>query len=204
MAQQIENLLNETAGKKSVSRDFMLQAIEQVAFLNRKILAVTQFAAKAKFQLDSEMIETDFAAFIAEYIVEIARVAGSARMQVDVDNKHPGIKARFNPIDASIIVDNLISNARRAKASRIRFELTPLEKGGLQIRVTDNGRGLSPTTDATRIFDMGYTTTHGSGLGLYHVRQVLGEMGGSIEIDQAAGGPGATFVIKVVPGGKRK
>ena len=32
---------------------------------------------------------------------------------------------------------------------------------------------------------MGYTSAAtGSGLGLYHVRQVLGEMNGSIEVDQ--------------------
>ncbi len=204
VAQQIENLLSETADRKSVSRDSMLQAIEQVAFLNRKILAVTRFAAKAKFKLDSEMIETDLAAFITEYILEIARVAGSARMQVDVDNTHPGLRMRFNPIDVSIIVDNMISNARRAKASRIKFELGPLERSGLLIRIRDNGRGLSQGTDPNRIFEMGYTTTHGSGLGLYHVRQVLGEMGGSVEVEEPADGPGVSFVIKVAPGGKTK
>jgi signal transduction histidine kinase len=199
VAQQIENLLSETATKKSIPREFMLQAIEQIAFLNRKILSVTQFAAKAKFQLDSEMIDTDLAAFLTEYIEEIAQVSGSARIQVDVRNRHPGIKLRFKPIDASIIVENLISNARRAKASRISFELTPLDKAGLVVRVTDNGRGISPAVGRDRIFDMGYTTTGGSGLGLYHVRQVLGEMGGSIEVEDPKAGTGAAFLIKIAP-----
>jgi signal transduction histidine kinase len=171
-----------------------------MAFLNRKILAVTRFAAKAKFQLDSEKIETDLAAFITEYIEQIARTSGSARMRMEVENTHPGLKMRFNPIDASIVVDNLLSNARRANATRVKFELSPFERTGLEIRVHDNGRGMGPGVDRERIFDMGYTTTQGSGLGLYHVRQVLGEMGGSIELEDSLSGRGTSFLIRVFSG----
>lgn len=203
IAQQIENLLSETAGQKTVPRETLLKAIEQMAFLNRKVLAVTRFATKANFKLDSEKIETDLAAFIADYIEQIVRVSGSARLRVLVENDHPGLKLRFNPIDASIIVDNLISNAKRAKASWIKFDLSTIEKNGLLIRVSDNGRGLPPGTKRDRIFEMGYTTTQGSGLGLYHVRQVLGEMGGSIELEDSSG-KGTTFLIKLVGGRKPK
>lgn len=49
---------------------------------------------------------------------------------------------------------------------------------------------------------MGYTTTQGSGLGLYHVRQVLGEMGGSIELDDELE-KGLGFVIKIAVKGKK-
>ena len=201
LAQQIENLLTDTAGQKSVSRETVLKAIEQMAFLNRKILAVTRFAARANFKLDSEKIETDLAAFFTDYIEQIARTTGSARLRIQVTNTHPGLKLRFKPIDASIIVDNLISNAKRAKASTVKFELLTLDRKGLLMRVSDNGRGLRPGTNKARIFEMGYTTTQGSGLGLYHVRQVLGEMGGSLELDESAE-KGTRFVIKVVPGGK--
>ncbi len=202
IAQQIENLLSETAGKTMVPRDTMLKAIEQMAFLNRKVLAITRFAAKANFKLDSERIETDLAAFIADYIEQIARVSGSARLRIQVQNTHPGLRLRFNPIDASIIVDNLISNSKRAKASWIKFELSVLDRNGLLIRVSDNGRGIAAGTNKKRIFEMGYTTTQGSGLGLYHVRQVLGEMGGSIELEDGSAEKGTTFLIKLVAGRK--
>jgi signal transduction histidine kinase len=65
------------------------------------------------------------------------------------------------------------------------------------MRVSDNGNGIKRGTNKQRIFEMGYTTTHGSGLGLYHVGQVLGEMGGSIELDEGADSKGAAFVIKI-------
>ena len=201
IAQQIENLLSDTAGQKAVPRETMLKALEQMAFLNRKVLAITRFAAKANFKLDSEKIDTDFAGFITDYIEQIAKVFGGNRLRIQVENSHPGLKKTFNPIDASIIVDNLISNAMRAKASTIKFELSPLDKNGLSMRVSDNGRGLKPGTNKARIFEMGYTTTQGSGLGLYHVRQVLGEMGGTIELDESAG-KGLGFIIKLAAGRK--
>lgn len=201
IAQQIENFLNETAGEALISRDSVLKTLEQMAFLNRKVMSVTKFAAKAKFKLDSEKIETDLAAFIYDYIEQIARTTGSARLQIESENTHPGMILRFNPIDASIIVDNLISNARKAKASRIKFVLSQENKRELTIHVSDNGRGLDLGTNSSRIFEMGYSTTLGSGLGLYHVRQALGEMGGSIELDGEVE-RGLGFVIKISAKGK--
>lgn len=202
IAQQIENFLTETAGKTSIPRETALKTLEQMAYLNKKVMSVTKFAARANFKLDSEKIETDLAAFIYDYIEQIARTTGSARLQIIVENSHPGIRLRFNPIDVSVIVDNLISNARRVRAPRIKFVLTQEGKSGLTIHVSDNGRGLPSGTDRSRIFEMGYTTTQGSGLGLYHVRQVLGEMGGSIELDDQLE-KGLGFVIKIAAKGKK-
>ncbi|WP_313026552.1 ATP-binding protein [Pseudomonas lopnurensis] len=202
IAQQIENFLTETAGKTSIPRETALKTLEQMAYLNKKVMSVTKFAARANFKLDSEKIETDLAAFIYDYIEQIARTTSSARLQIIVENSHPGIRLRFNPIDVSVIVDNLISNARRVRAPRIKFVLAQEGKSGLTIHVSDNGRGLPSGTDRSRIFEMGYTTTQGSGLGLYHVRQVLGEMGGSIELDNQLE-KGLGFVIKIAAKGKK-
>lgn len=201
IAQQIENFLAETAGKTSIPRETILKTLEQMAFLNRKVMSVTKFAAKANFKLDSEKIETDLAAFIYDYIEQIARTTGSARLQIEAQNAHPGMRLRFNPIDASIIVDNLISNARKAKASRIKFVLTQQDKSTLAIHVSDNGRGLTSDTNRSRIFEMGYTTTQGSGLGLYHVRQALGEMGGTIELDDQVT-KGLGLIVKIATKGR--
>lgn len=194
---QIENLLVETSGKQTVSRSVLLKAVEQIAFLNRKILAISRFAAKANFQLDSGKINTDLAAFIADYVEQIALSSSSPRFRIQITNSHPGMKCRFSPMDISIIVDNLVSNAKKAKATMVSFELMPLEKSGLLIRVNDNGRGLTTGTSPSRIFEMGYTTTQGAGLGLYHVQQVLGAIGGSIELAQEKRDTGLCFLIKI-------
>jgi signal transduction histidine kinase len=69
------------------------------------------------------------------------------------------------------------------------------------VTVSDNGRGFAASANASRIFEMGFSTTQSSGLGLYHVRQVLGEMGGTIEVAPVE--KGATFILKIVPPKRR-
>jgi signal transduction histidine kinase len=47
------------------------------------------------------------------------------------------------------------------------------------------------------VFEKGFTKTDGSGLGLYHVQQVLGEMNGTIEISEIKGIKGAAFLVRI-------
>jgi signal transduction histidine kinase len=54
--------------------------------------------------------------------------------------------------------------------------------------------------DARKIFDKGYSSTEvGTGLGLFHVRQVLLKMGGTIELDPNRDVGRADFLI-TLPG----
>lgn len=64
--------------------------------------------------------------------------------------------------------------------------------------MTDNGRGFDETIDdLDRVFEKGFTMTDGSGLGLFHVRHVLGEMNGTIAASRPEGRQGAVFLIRV-------
>ena len=202
--QQIENLLVDTQDQVAIPRNLVVNALEQMSFLNRRIQAATKFATTANFELDSGMLETDLPSFFEEYILKIPALSGSRRTSVEVTNHHPGLIVRFNPMDVSIIVENLISNAKRAGAKRIAFDIGGRDSKAISIAVTDNGKGLQRGVDAERIFDMGYTTSSGSGLGLYHVRQVLGDMNGSIELNRDHDGPGVSFKIVIVPRAKRQ
>lgn len=200
MNQQIENLMQDTREKKSISREELVSALEQISMLNRRIEAATKFAMMANFDLDSGMVEADLPSFIEEYISKVSILSGTKRTRIKVNNHHPGMTARFNPMDVSIVVENMISNAKKANAREIVFEIAGQNGKAVQVNVADNGDGLSRDTDPKRIFEMGYTTAPtGSGLGLYHVRQVLGEMKGSIELDDDHEGRGMAFKIVIAP-----
>jgi signal transduction histidine kinase len=77
------------------------------------------------------------------------------------------------------------------------FKSSLYEKNRLQIEVFDNGLGFAEhlKLDIDSIFDIGVTTTDGSGLGLFHVKQVINEMGGSISADPTFDA-GAKFIIR--------
>ena len=198
--QQIENFLVKISGMNSVSPSDVINALERIALLNRKVMGVSKFATKANFRLESEMIEAELAEYIEQYINDVARkfLHGPLSINIETDNK--GFIQRFNPIDVSVVIDNLIANAKRkqTRATEITFKITHPSKDTLHILVSDNGRGFDKRiTELNRVFEKGFTMTDGSGLGLYHVRHVLGEMNGTIEAMRTEGQRGATFMIRI-------
>lgn len=195
LKQQIENCL-AAAREGDISTEGLVARLEQVAFLNQKVLAVSRLATKANFRLESDSIEEDLAAFIEGYVNEIASPFLGTGIAIHVDNFADATIRRFRPMEIAIIVDNLVNNARKARASEIRFQLNMEDKATLAMEVRDNGTGLPvDLDDPEKIFELGFSRTSGSGLGLYHVRYVLGEIGGSISTVPSESG--ASFLIRI-------
>lgn len=197
--QQIENFLLRVSTQDSVHRTDILNAIERIALLNKKIMGVSKFATKANFRLESEYIKADLGEYIKQYINGVAKDFLLGPLQVVVETDEKGFEHKFKPIDVSVVVDNLIANAKKAQASQIKFSITHPNKDSIHLTVTDNGRGFNKLIDnMERVFEKGFTTTDGSGLGLFHVRMVLGEMNGTIQAANGSGlGKGATFLIRI-------
>lgn len=200
--QQIENFLVRASSQPSLQRSEVLDAFESIALLNRKIMGISKFATKANFRLESEMIEEDLAEYIEQYINDVARpfMLGAKPISINVQNDRKGYVQKFKPIDISVVIDNLIANAkkRQVHAKSITFAISHPSKGTIHIFVSDDGDGFDKSIDdLDRVFEKGFTMTDGSGLGLYHVRHVLGEMNGTIEAVRPEGRKGAAFLIRI-------
>ncbi|MFZ2644002.1 MAG: ATP-binding protein [Verrucomicrobiia bacterium] len=196
--QQIENLIVSLAGKKTVATEDVLAALEGIALLNSKVLGVAKFATKANFRMESEKIKADLGSYLQQYITGVVRdhlTSPLRRVTVSSDGKD--FVQEFKPIDVTVVVDNLISNSKKANATQVHFEITHPHPDSIYITVTDNGVGFHRRiTEISRVFEKGFTTTDGAGLGLFHIKQVLGEMNGTIEA--MPGNPkGAVFQIKI-------
>ncbi len=181
--QQIENCL-AAARRGNFSLDDLVSRLEQVAFINQKVLAVSRLATKANFRLESDMIEADFATFIEEYVKEGAAPFLGANMRLSVVNNGTGFIKRFRPMEVAIVIDNLVSNAKKAGSTELVFTIKKADRNGIVIEACDDGRGLPKIEDLNQLFDLGFSRTSGSGLGLYHVKQVLGEIKGSITVSR--------------------
>lgn len=196
--QQIENFLLRVSAQDSVNRNDVLNAIERISLLNKKIMGVSKFATKANFRLESEHITADLGEYIEQYINGVAKDFLFGPLQITVETDGKGFEHKFKPIDVSVVIDNLIANARKARANQIKFGIAHPTKDSIHLTVSDNGRGFNNLIDnLERVFEKGFTTTDGSGLGLYHVRMVLGEMNGTIQAANGPGGKGATFLIRI-------
>lgn len=96
------------------------------------------------------------------------------------------------------IADNLVSNAiRYAKARKVQVEISEAEAGGLLLKVTDNGNGIS-LAEARQIFRVMH---HVAGsdmpefkLGLLATRHVTHLLGGEISFESEVG-RGTVFTV---------
>ncbi|WP_437395414.1 ATP-binding protein [Flagellimonas lutimaris] len=173
---------------KEISNVELVEIIQKVIFENRKILSISKFASKANFQLYTSSIEIDVVEYITEYIQNILGLVSSQKPIVHINNKtEVKFIKELKPIELNIIIDNLISNSRRAKAENI-FISFKIVDGNLNINFADDGSGIKDDI-AKNIFNFGFTTTSGSGIGLYHVKKMLNEMGGDITLNKASKKP---------------
>ena len=196
LKQQVENCLH-AARRGELSNDDIASRLEQIAFLNQKILSVSKMAIKANFRLESEMISFDVGDYFEQYINTIASPYRSSGVVVEVIRNDDGLEKKFSPMDLSIVIDNLINNAKKADATNVVFKISSEGKNVLVVSVEDNGRGFSKgIDDFERVFEIGFSRTDGSGLGLYHVRQVLADMKGSILVDENFS-HGAKFDLRI-------
>jgi signal transduction histidine kinase len=93
-------------------------------------------------------------------------------------------------------VSNLLSNAVDASGEAGLSVQVSLDQGYVRLAVADHGPGV-PDDIKTSIFDPYFTTkARGTGLGLALVRQTIAAHGGTIRVEDAAGG-GAAFVIQL-------
>lgn len=95
------------------------------------------------------------------------------------------------------LVDNAVKYLDPGRPGRIRIEGAHRPDGMVEIRVTDNGRGIADR-DLERIFELfrraGKQDRPGEGLGLAFVRNGARRLGGDVEVTSVAG-EGSTFSL---------
>jgi signal transduction histidine kinase len=89
----------------------------------------------------------------------------------------------------------LLNNSTKANANNVEMTIGQFNENGMWVKIKDDGIGI-PKEHFGDLFDFGYTTTGGSGIGLYHVRQILKKINGSITANDSLD-KGAEFTIKV-------
>ena len=119
-----------------------------------------------------------------------------SNVQLEFLASHNVIQVPCNDIGLEQIFSNLITNALDAMNNQEKKRLLILidkADGKVQVRVRDNGSGIS---EPTRIFDSYFSTKQrGTGLGLAIVKGIVENSGGSIKAQNHAAG-GAEFIIK--------
>lgn len=161
---------------------------------------VLSFAPNIRVDLKTAKILGDLLQFLDEYFrVRLVGIPGMPTAIFDASGLV--LHREFSPVDIAVLVDNLLDNARKAKAQKIIFKAARKAQNSVVIKVVDDGLGIdNRKIDPSKIFERGYSgLANGTGLGLYNIRQILQEMNGTIEL--VGDGSRADFEI-VIPGEK--
>lgn len=168
--------------QKGASVKEVIGLLEKAAMANNRVNAVAQFATKANFRSRVDKEPTDLPAFIEQYINHVAKDFIGSNLRVNVvNNINEPFELKTSRIELSILLDNIISNADKADAKQLNVSLSKEGDNTLVASFIDNGKGLSEKLDSPEaMFEMGVTTTPGSGLGLFHARGIVEKLGGKI------------------------
>ena len=132
----------------------------------------------------------------ATLLDDLARLYGD-RLAVAPERRP--LPARFDPAELRRALINLVDNGLSACAAAARPEhvdLAAREDGaGLVLAVRDEGAGIAPES-LGRVFEPGFTTKGGMGLGLAIVEGIVRGHGGTIAAESTPG-RGTTFTIRL-------
>ncbi len=173
--------------------------ITVISMETTKIHSIANFITKANFNLVASEIEIDIVEFITEYINEIYisndKIIDTT-LGINIINRGNNRFVRaIRPLEITTLIDNFISNAEKAGAEKISFTFSKL-KNNLVLEISDNAKTGIPKENISKIFDLGFTTTDGSGIGLFQVKDIVSKLKGTIDVESTKD-TGTTFKITI-------
>ncbi len=175
--------INKGAGKEEIMK-IAIRLSEE----NQKINSFAKYFKKVNFNIHSKRLEEDIVSFVNEYIENVYKLRDDLKnnrelLNVSFDTpQNAKFKLKFNPIDLIIVIDNLTNNSFKNGAKNLIIKWSELTKDSITLSFSDDGYGIKDNI-IDNIFDFGFTTTKGSGLGLFHIKEIVEKMNGTIQVN---------------------
>ena len=157
----VEDLL--AAIRQSARR--MSASIAGASLSGDRLRTVLSFAPNIRVDLQTDKVHGDLGRFMTEYfevrLVGVPDMPTATFAPLDVE-----LEREFSPVDVAVLVDNLLDNARKAKATKIEFTAARKGQNSMLIKVIDDGLGIDERKiDPSKIFERGYSgSSFGTGL----------------------------------------
>jgi len=170
---------------EKISNQDLKNFLDKISFENSKIESISKFGTRAIFENFFDVSKTDLVGFIRNYVEKISNYFSSAKTKISFYSPlKEAFEVKFRPLDISIIIDNMISNSKKADATLLNIELIPVSNKEIQLSFKDNGKGLNKDIkEPNTIFEKGFSTTRSTGLGLYHVKNIIKENNWDIAVN---------------------
>ncbi|MCQ2240009.1 ATP-binding protein [Treponema sp.] len=177
-------------------REDVIKLLEKITFENSKITSFSRFGFTGIFNNFNQKDKYNIVEFIKNYVEKIVQSITSSNIDVVlIDNGISDFFAKFAPIDISIIFDNMISNAKKLKVSKMIIKME-LESNNLILSFDTNKPLDKKISEINEIFELGLSTTKSTGVGLYHIKNIVTENNWFIKAEEHNGH--VIFSIKII------
>ena len=204
ISQDIQSLATNTyedLKNGDVSKEKLLADFGSIIFQADKAMKISKLITRANFKDESENKKVNVIAYISQYLDIYKDIVDNSHVQIEKKLDDVEFVKKISVLDIAVIIDNLISNSQKAGAKNVLFEGTKMADGKLRLTVSDDGEGLNLRFRNTEdsIFELGVTTTDGSGIGLHTVKTVVEGWRGTVRyVGDGIKLKGATFEI-IIP-----
>ena len=169
-----------------------------VTRLSDQIRALMQVAQVALGAGPGERVKLSVA--VRDAVDALRGAAVEARAEIVVHEPLPAVEVPRTEV--ALVLQNVIANAIKYRRDGVRPQVEIAAEVGeqtVEVRVADNGVGLSPA-DLERVFGLfarGDTDAPGTGMGLAVARRMLEHQGGSLAAQSVGPGQGSEFTLSL-------
>lgn len=153
---------------------------------NQKNFNIAKFATLYNFSDKQNIINGELTVFMHEYLKEAKEFSANRRIQIhDRLDTSILLNKEFIPLEIMMLLENIISNSKKAKAKNLFISNTLLSSGQIKFSFKDDGNGITEKRfldNINLIFEKGETSTKGSGIGLYQINKIVKKLKGTVGV----------------------
>lgn len=191
-----DQLGNDRAAFRPLLNDALEIVVEEVETLRALVKEFSDFARLPEVNV----AETSVSHYLEDFVRTNPQLAQRATIELEFGADVENVKAAIDPVLMRRVLVNVLENAIQAgdddKQEVPKLEIRLLKKGeDLQIRILDEGTGVSDE-NLDHLFDPYFTTkTEGTGLGLAIVKKIVLEHQGKVNLSNRSDEQGCELTI---------
>jgi signal transduction histidine kinase len=142
--------------------------LQSIAYATNKIIMTARNFSIINYDFERSIENEDIGVFVEQYFKsEIA----NDTIKIEINNTSKSY-IRFPYQDVTMMLYNIISNSKKARATKLKIEIFNNAKN-IIFRFIDNGEGIKDGIELNNLFDLGLSYTHGTGIGLAQIKDLI-------------------------------
>jgi signal transduction histidine kinase len=186
----------EEVKNNEFNKNDYLDNLQTVVLELEKIKIISKYITRENYLSAEKKVNEDLVQFIFYYTKSIYESTTNKEFNITINRNNIKYQCKFEPIKINIIIDNLLSNSKKEEINAKNIVINFFkEEDVLIMEYLDDGSGLDNSiVNIESIFDIAVSTTRGSGLGLYHIKELLNDMKSTISVERQP--KGIKFLIR--------